>query len=564
MVQKPPQTARWWVKIGDFGISKRVTNEETAFRTQTGTPYFQAPEIQGFVDEDAETSVYDNSVDIWSLGCVIFNISAQRVPFLKPAEVRRFCQGQSPFPEELLYQKMTDDGIRFVKRLLVSQPAQRVSVANALTDPWILLNSSAGRQSPKPPTSSEVQEAASASSKPNGDETSVLSIRNARKSSPAIEEIKPGQEPPAAYYTVVDSNNTVANLPKLELQRTINHRGPVLRLAFSPDSKLLATIFLARCAEIQVSSLDSDSKIKKRILKNQGGDVNAIAFSPNSKLLASSYDDKTVILWIAETGAVWGRLGGHHRAVYAIDFSPDGNLLASASSDSTVILWDTATAAVEKRIQGDETGDIFVRFSPNGKLLAWSGGTTVRLYILATGGWQTLEGHTLRIYRIAFSPDGKLLASSSIDGTVRLWNVATGVAWKTIEGRENMVSQLSFSPDGKLLAFASVHGTITLCNTATGSVWQMLDLHWNRVQRIAFSWDSRLLASTSEDGKVRLWNTATGAAWQELHVQAQFIHDIAFSPDGRLLASASQDCTVALWGPATCSEEPGQTSKRKG
>jgi serine/threonine protein kinase len=64
VAQMPPQSKRWWVKIGDFGISKRVKNEDTAFRTQTGTQYFQAPEIQGFVDENSESSEYSNAVDV--------------------------------------------------------------------------------------------------------------------------------------------------------------------------------------------------------------------------------------------------------------------------------------------------------------------------------------------------------------------------------------------------------------------------------------------------------------------------------------------------------------------
>jgi serine/threonine protein kinase len=136
----PPQSERWWVKIGDFGISKRVKNEETALRTQTGTPYFQAPEIQGFVDENDESSEYSNAVDMWSLGCVVYNISAGRVPFSRPTDTRRFCQRKSPFPNEPLSQTMSETGIRFIERLLIPEPASRLSAENAIRDPWIMIS----------------------------------------------------------------------------------------------------------------------------------------------------------------------------------------------------------------------------------------------------------------------------------------------------------------------------------------------------------------------------------------------------------------------------------------
>lgn len=138
VVEKPPQSERWWVKIGDFGISKRVKNEDTALRTQTGTPYFQAPEIQGFIYDDDESSTYSNAVDIWSLGCIVYNLSAQRVPFFKSYEVNNFCQKRSQFPKEPLYPKMKETGIEFIQGLLVPQPAQRMNVDRALKDPWIL------------------------------------------------------------------------------------------------------------------------------------------------------------------------------------------------------------------------------------------------------------------------------------------------------------------------------------------------------------------------------------------------------------------------------------------
>jgi serine/threonine protein kinase len=150
----PPQSERWWVKIGDFGISKRVKNEDTAFRTQTGTPYFQAPEIQGFIDDGNESSEYSNAVDMWSLGYVVYYIAARKVPFLTPRDTGRFCQRILLFPEELLATRISEAGIGFVKYLLIPEPASRLSAENALKDAWIIMSSLTDGRKVEPTASS--------------------------------------------------------------------------------------------------------------------------------------------------------------------------------------------------------------------------------------------------------------------------------------------------------------------------------------------------------------------------------------------------------------------------
>ena len=90
VVQKPP-ASNWRVKIGDFGISKQVQGDRTALRTEIGTLDYLAPEISGYLGTDGLTSVYDNAIDIWSLGCVINKVATQRVPFPNRSDVCKFC-----------------------------------------------------------------------------------------------------------------------------------------------------------------------------------------------------------------------------------------------------------------------------------------------------------------------------------------------------------------------------------------------------------------------------------------------------------------------------------------
>ena len=131
------------MKIGDFGISKLVSNGETALRTsRIGTQGFQAPEVLRLLDEALETSVYTHAVDIWSLGCVLYLLKCRKLPF-PGASLWAYCQGYLGVPDSPLRSAgMTDGGIKFLEELLAVDPSKRPSAANALQSPWILQHGS--------------------------------------------------------------------------------------------------------------------------------------------------------------------------------------------------------------------------------------------------------------------------------------------------------------------------------------------------------------------------------------------------------------------------------------
>ena len=195
-----------------------------------------------------------------------------------------------------------------------------------------------------------------------------------------------------------------------------------------------------------------------------------------------------------------------------------------------------------------------VAWSPDGKTLAsGSSDKTVKLWDLATGKlFATLQGHTETVYSVAWSPDGKTVASGSFDKTVKLWESATGKLLATLQGHTGAVESVAWSPDGKILASGSRDETVRLWESVTGKLLATLQGHTDSVRKVAWSPDGKTVASGSSDKTVKLWESATGKLLATLQGHTGKVYSVAWSPDGNTLASGSADKTVRLWeGPVT-------------
>lgn len=294
--------------------------------------------------------------------------------------------------------------------------------------------------------------------------------------------------------------------------------------------------------------------------------ISDVAVSPDGALVASTGRDGSVKFWDGRSLEPLHAAAGHAAAAWGVAFSPDGSVVASGSSDGTVRLWSSATGAAIRTLSPTGRGITAVAFHPAGRLLAttsWDRSPergvwgVVRIWDLQDGHLVHSWEHGVKpIVTVAWSPDGALLAAGTWDDDTTLWRSKDWTAARTLQPAAKepykAVQGIAFSTDGARLAVTAKDGTIRIWDVATGIVTQTLfgqaegQAQW--INDAVFL-DAMRLVAVSQDGTLRLWDTSTGQEKAVWHGHTSGVTAIARRPDGRVI-TASLDGTLKAWDPA--------------
>ena len=344
-------------------------------------------------------------------------------------------------------------------------------------------------------------------------------------------------------------------------------KSAISKIAYSPDGTRLAV-----GSSIGVWIYDIETGKALDLFPMYG--VSCLAFSPDGKTLVSGSRRHNLVLWDMTTGKPLRTFINEYQVVvFSVAFSPDGKTIVSGHAGGYLRSWETATGKHIRLLSGmggeeggrlpfEHTGTVHnIAFSPDGKTLASAGyygrGTEVRLWETATGKHirllDSVDGEENSYDSVAFSPDGKTLAIGLGAGGIDLRDMTTGEGAQYLRGPEGRyirkVLDLAFSPDGKLLASCGEDKIVDLWDMKTNKHIHTFTGHKDDVFSVAFSPDGKKVASSSKES-VRLWRTQG-----EEHLRSVITHtailDVAFSPDGKTLASGNEDNTVRLWDAKT-------------
>jgi WD40 repeat protein len=341
---------------------------------------------------------------------------------------------------------------------------------------------------------------------------------------------------------------------------------------FSPDGQRFVTAFnhggSPQARDVQVWNAATG----EQILALRGHDAvpTSATYSPDGRWVVTGSVDQTIKIWNAATGEPMWTLRGHTGPVYSVDVSPDGTLIASGGEDTTIRLWDTVTKRELAKLRGQTSGSYWLVFSPDSRKLASCAWPSIEIRVWDLAAVQPdvrmLRGHFYPLTGITFSPDGRQIASIGIDGTIRLWDVATGqpirtlrrpgewlcaTAYFIVHRAAEWLYDVAYDPKGELLASGGMDREVTLWNVASGQEVQKLRGHQGDVRSVAFSPDGSRVATGSDDGTARVWNVATGQVLLSLEGHGDAVRQVAFSPDGARIASCSADKTLRLWDAVT-------------
>ncbi len=317
-----------------------------------------------------------------------------------------------------------------------------------------------------------------------------------------------------------------------------------------------------------------DATTGEKVSEFGAGGYELACLSPDGKALAAVDFDSLLTLWDADRGRPLRSWRAHDGRTRCATFSHDGKVLVTAGADETVCFWDVATGRKLRELTGLLAALPALALSPDGALLAcvahkrppgqavgelpenrvrlWDVAGAKEIRQLVVPGKGPAAGALPGFRAVAFSPDGKWLATSGVDAHLRVWSPATGKEERRIAAGAVPPAHLAFSPDGKALAACNDAGTIRLFDVSSGREIRPAGGPRDEVRAAVLTPDGRTVVTLAGDGGVVCWGADTGRALRELG--GGFALSLDVSADGRLLYSAGADRKLRVWDLATGQE----------
>ncbi|HTU91212.1 MAG TPA: WD40 repeat domain-containing protein, partial [Gemmataceae bacterium] len=336
-------------------------------------------------------------------------------------------------------------------------------------------------------------------------------------------------------------------------------------LALSPDGKWLA-ILIRRASikdePIAILEFATGRLVRRMGKQGSGGGFGYPLYSPDGKVLAVS-GQHTIELWDPESGRLLHTLTGHKDTIWSMAFSADGKTIVSGSDDKGIRFWDVATGQQVRQISHNK-GVGKIAWSPDGKLLA-SIDETKEVYQGGAGWhpenrvhlWDTATGKEVRqlvipareifpkvwggFFSVGFAPDGKTIVAGAMDGTLRVWEAASGRELRQVAGFAGSAGYFAFAPGGRSVAVTDGLAAIRIIDLATGTDRLPMHGHRSDISSVVVTPDCQTVVTTGLDGTLRFWDAATGREQRRRTVPASFFALPQLLPDSKTYLTVGSD-----------------------